>query len=107
MRHPKLPEILAKLRAEMERHYGDRLVQVILFGSQARGDAEEGSDIDVLIVLRGDVDFSSESEATISIIAGISLEYTAVLSCLFLSEESYLSQASPLLVNVHAEGMLV
>jgi predicted nucleotidyltransferase len=31
---------------------GDRLVAVVLFGSVARGDASEGSDIDLLIVAR-------------------------------------------------------
>jgi UTP:GlnB (protein PII) uridylyltransferase len=47
--------ILAELRLKFEAFYGDRLVQMILYGSQARGDAEPYSDIDVL-VLWNDVD---------------------------------------------------
>jgi len=39
--------ILKNLRRRFEAIYGDRLVKMILFGSQARGDAEPGSDIDV------------------------------------------------------------
>ncbi|HIC88065.1 MAG TPA: nucleotidyltransferase domain-containing protein, partial [Anaerolineae bacterium] len=31
--------------------FGDQLVDVLLFGSKARGDAHSGSDIDVLVVL--------------------------------------------------------
>jgi uncharacterized protein len=44
----KLETILAQLRSQFETLYGDRLVQTILFGSQARGDARPDSDIDAL-----------------------------------------------------------
>ena len=37
----------------LERHFGDRLVSVVLFGSRARGEARPGSDIDILVVVRG------------------------------------------------------
>ena len=47
----KLSEILAELRHYLEAFYSDRLVQIILYGSQARGDAQPDSDIDVLNVL--------------------------------------------------------
>lgn len=32
--------------------YQDELIQLILFGSRARGDAKQDSDIDILIVLK-------------------------------------------------------
>jgi antitoxin ChpS len=32
-------------------HYGDRLVDVLIFGSRARGDARPDSDADVVVVL--------------------------------------------------------
>ncbi|HEX9822514.1 MAG TPA: nucleotidyltransferase domain-containing protein [Methylomirabilota bacterium] len=35
------------------RHFGERLVSVVLFGSRARGEARSESDIDMLIVVRG------------------------------------------------------
>ncbi len=38
---------------ELKRRYGDRIYEVIVFGSYARGDASDESDIDVLII--GDV----------------------------------------------------
>ena len=42
-----IKEFLQKLR----QHLGDRLKEVILFGSRARGDWEEGSDYDFLIIV--------------------------------------------------------
>jgi predicted nucleotidyltransferase len=51
----KLQTILTELRRRFEALYGERLVRMVLFGSQAREDAELGSDIDVLVVLKGPV----------------------------------------------------
>ncbi|GAB3895730.1 hypothetical protein GCM10028803_12550 [Larkinella knui] len=35
----------------MKRHYGDRLAKILLFGSYARGDFHEESDVDYLVLL--------------------------------------------------------
>ncbi len=51
MTDPDKSPILSKLKAGLEDLYGDRLAGVILFGSQARGDATENSDIEVMVVL--------------------------------------------------------
>ena len=37
----------------LKERYGDRIHKIILFGSTARGEAEEESDIDVLIIADG------------------------------------------------------
>jgi predicted nucleotidyltransferase len=41
--------ILAKFRAALDEMYGARLERVVLFGSQARGDARPDSDHDVAV----------------------------------------------------------
>ena len=56
-------EILEKLGTELKERYQDRLIRLVLFGSQARGDADSLSDIDVLVVLRGNVDALTEIKA--------------------------------------------
>lgn len=44
-------ESLGRFRALLEERFGSRLREIVLFGSRARGDAHEESDVDVLVVI--------------------------------------------------------
>jgi len=57
-------EALLQSRSHFEEIYGDRLVKMVLFGSQARGEADADSDIDVLVVLKGEVNPGEEIKRT-------------------------------------------
>ena len=102
-----LQNILAELRQSLTALYGTRLGDVVLFGSQARGDAVEGSDIDVLIVLQAEVWPGQEIARTGRIVAGLSLKYDVLLSTIFESEAAFRRGGSPLLMNVQREGIRV
>lgn len=80
---------------------------MVLYGSQARGDAEPGSDIDVLVVLAGPVSPCDEIARTINDVADVSLQYSEVVCCVFMSEEQFEGERSPLLLNVRREGVAV
>jgi len=99
--------IVGELRRRFEALYGDRLARMVLYGSQARGDAEAGSDIDVLVVLEGTVSPCDEIARTIDAVAGLSLEHDVVVSCVFVSDERFERERSPLLLNVRREGVAV
>ena len=76
----RLSAIITKLRRQFERLYGERLIRMVLFGSQARGDAEPESDIDVLVVLRGPIDPGEEIARTGEVTAWLSLKHDVVIS---------------------------
>ena len=99
--------ILKELRRRLNALYGKRLARVVLFGSRARGDAGPGSDIDVLVVLKGKVSPSQEIDRTVGITADVSLKHNVVVSCVFVSETQYRKEQSPLLLNVRREGVVV
>lgn len=48
---PAVRDSLARFRALLAARFGSRLREVVLFGSCARGDAHEESDVDVLVVV--------------------------------------------------------
>ncbi len=107
MQHPKLMLILEDLRQRLAQLYGERLVQLVLYGSQARGDAVADSDVDVLVVLASEVNSAIEIEQTGEIITDLCLEYGAMVMCLFVSEGRFKNDDTPILIHVRKEGMLV
>lgn len=98
-------KIVSELRNRLEELYGATLVQLVLFGSQARGDADPASDIDVLVVLRGTVNQGIEIRRTGGIVADLSLKNDVVISCVFMEEDRYLHRNGPLLRNIRKEGI--
>jgi predicted nucleotidyltransferase len=103
----KLSAIIVALRRQFELLYGERLVRMVLFGSQARWDAEPESDIDVLVVLRGPVDPGEEIARTGEVTAWLSLKHDVVISRVFISAKQFSEEQSPLLLNVRREGLSV
>jgi uncharacterized protein len=102
-----LNEILAKLRIYLEQEYGDRLVPVVLFGSQARGDAEPESDIDVMVVLSDAVDTCTEINRS-NFLTTLCLDYAILVSCILASEEQFQSKKDAYFFrNVHQQEVLV
>ncbi len=105
--NPKLKPILDELREALAAHYGERLSKLVLFGSQARGDAEEDSDIDVLVVLKGEVNQASERRATLESTADICLKHSVVIQRVVVSDARYENGDDSLMYNVHLDGVEV
>lgn len=103
----KIVTLLAELRKGLEGLYGERLVKLVLFGSRARGDADPDSDIDVLVVLKGPVSPVAEIERTGDLVTVLCLEHAEVVACVFLSEDEFERDRTPLLLNVRREGVPV
>lgn len=103
----QLKLILDDLRGRLESLYGDRLVSLVLFGSQARRDATPESDVDVLVVLKGPVNPYEENRRTNALITDLVLEYNVYISCLFMDVDSYAHRHTPLITAIQREGILV
>jgi len=107
MTQEKLTAILKQLRYELAGILGKRLEAVYLYGSQARGDARSDSDIDVLIVIRGDFDYFKMLESTSYPAWKLSLENDIVISRVFVSKAKFNQVNTPFLMNVHQEAVLI
>ena len=105
--NPQLKEIIAQTRQGLEKIYGEQLEQLVLFGSQARGDARPDSDIDLLIVLKNPFDYSTESDRISFLIADLCLEYNVLISCAFAEYEQFQHRNNGFFRNVRAEGITV
>jgi predicted nucleotidyltransferase len=107
MEKKRLGVILGELRRRLTVIYGDRLAKMVLYGSHARGDARPDSDIDVMVVLNGEVRPFQETLGTEDDVAAVCLEYDVVISMFFVSESDFSDAGEPLLVNANREGIPV
>ena len=100
-------KLLAELKKGLKQLYGDRLTRLYLYGSYARCDQREGSDLDVLVVLDDFERAPIELDRTDELIGRLSLDYLITISPIFMREKDWLNADKPLLRNVRVEGVPV
>ncbi len=109
---PSLQPALAEARQRLEALYGDRLRRVILYGSQARGEARPkghpsgGSDVDLLVVLDGPIENRYQEIKCAGAFWGEFLtRYGLSFSVKPYTEAEYQDLRRPFMQNVHEEGI--
>ncbi|MBF2055947.1 MAG: nucleotidyltransferase domain-containing protein [Cyanobacterium sp. T60_A2020_053] len=107
LNNKKISIITERLKKELELIYSNKLSRLILFGSQARGDANIDSDIDILVVLKGEVKQVNEIMKNSYLISNLCLEYDALINCFYISEEAMNSQNKSLIQNINKDGILI
>ena len=100
-----LATVLRRLDADLAGLYGERYGGLMLYGSYARGEADEGSDVDLLLLLDGEVDQAREVLRAEDVKWPLSLESGYVLSLLPVGVEAYRSSEDPFLWNARREGI--
>lgn len=103
----ELKSILSEVKQELKKLYKDDLIEIILYGSYARGDYNENSDIDLLVVLNSIETIGKETDKIVEAIYDINLKYNTLISIVPITYKDYKSINSPLLLNIRQEGVLV
>ena len=100
-RHPSL----SQLAQDVKRHFPGHLNQVVIFGSQARGEASPESDWDCLLVFDK---VTPEIKVELEQLAGqYLLEQGLVLSCISVSQSDLERlRFEPFLINAQKEGIV-
>ncbi len=81
------PAILRELKRSLKSFLGDQMVSVVLFGSMARGDYHDESDIDVAVIVRGLT--RGLKGQILDEVAKLELDLHMPLSVLVFSEEEF------------------
>ena len=98
---------LADLQLGLKKLYGRRAPEILLFGSYARGEASDESDIDVLLVYPGDVNASQEIRRVSALLAELNLRYQTLVSVVPVSQENFKNNPGMFWKNVRREGISV
>lgn len=67
-------------RSALAQYYGDRFVGLVLYGSVARGHAQAGSDIDLLVLLRSPFETFEELRRMVELLYPVRLERERLIS---------------------------
>lgn len=104
---PTVRAALDDAAAVLRDRYGERLRHLVLYGSHARGEAHDESDVDVLVVLRDPFDTVRETRQLADIAWELLGRYGLTVHLLPFQEDRYLDQGHPLMMNVREEGILL
>lgn len=103
---PTAREILGQLRLGLEELYGDKLEQLVLYGSYARGDERPlHSDLDVLAVVTDFDDRWEELKRTSHLVADLSLKHGISVSLLLVRRQEWDGGEELLYSVVKREGI--
>lgn len=99
-------KILTDLKIHFRQNYGDSIKDVILFGSQARGDSNKDSDYDILVILKQDYTHQDERKI-INLCYDIDLKYDIIIDVHILStkELKSLRGKQPIFINALRNGI--
>ena len=98
--------ILKGLKKDLKAALGEKIGNLILFGSYSRGDNTEYSDIDLLILVNSRLT-RDETQKVDDLIADYSLEHDVVISGLVYPIDTYQRFNTPFLLNIKEEGIVV
>jgi predicted nucleotidyltransferase len=106
--NPIINSVTQELSRNARGILGDRLRKIILYGSYARGDYEEYSDLDIMVL----ADFEKGEEKALETKLGrissrVSLDYDITVSLLLNNETLFMSRLhiSPFYRNILSEGV--
>lgn len=102
-----LDDTLVTLAGGLQELYGDRYRGLYIYGSYARGEADEGSDVDLLLVLSGEVRPIVEIRYSSAVVSALALDSGYLLAVLPVGEEEYRAGSKPFLANARLDAVTV
>ena len=106
--NPVIEPIVREFKAALQVLYGDRLRDVVLYGSYVRGDYDDESDIDLMVLLNDEtVNTYAEIRNITAVETGFLLKYGFPISPLPVSYKKYAVSLGGVYQNARKEGLLV
>jgi predicted nucleotidyltransferase len=101
----RITALMKELKLGLQELYGPRLKGLYLYGSYARGEENEESDVDVLIILDRIDSYGDEVDRTGYLASDLSLKYEVTISRVFVSQRDWMEKETPFLANARDEAI--
>ena len=101
-------QIASEYKVGLKKLYGNQLVELILFGSHARGDFHAESDVDFAVVLSSpDLHLAVEILKTAPLALQLELKYGLMLSTLPVSPDKKKAAMQGVYQDIRKEGIVI
>lgn len=106
--NPDLMKALGRMCDGLGKIYGKTLESIVLYGSYARGEETDESDVDIALVLKGSED-SRMHDAMMDLVVDYELENNVVLSVITIEQANYMEwkKVLPFYKNIDKEGIVL
>jgi len=106
-RSQKIVPLIVEYKAEVQKLYKDSFVQLILYGSYARGTPKEFSDIDLLVVTNyNDYNLHDNKELS-ELNYNFFTQYEIFFNVIVTTFLRFTTYKIPLYLNIQKEGIIV
>lgn len=102
-----LPQVLKELKNLLLEELGEQFEQLVLYGSYARHEAQDNSDVDVLIVLRQEFDYFDIQEQIETIVSDLSKQYEIEIAQILITKERFEHAQDGFLRNIRKDCVIV
>ncbi len=102
--------LLQELEKNLEDIYGNKLRKIILYGSYARGNYDEGSDLDVMVLVDMDeTEIKKKRDEILDVTVDLTTRYGIVLSIIENNYNYFYDwlDVLPFFTNVEREGVSI
>lgn len=101
----RIKQLVSQIKENLIKLYGERIKEVILYGSHARGEATKDSDVDVLVIVDESLNPFEVRKAIGDLLFDILLEQGELVSVIAVPERLFEDYNSPFVLNVKKEGV--
>jgi predicted nucleotidyltransferase len=98
-------ELIERVKSALTNTYRERLKGVVLYGSEARGDSAPDSDIDLLILLEGEIELLKDVQKIVRALYPLQLEVLRLIHALPINVKDYEAGEYSLYRNTKKEGV--
>ncbi len=103
----EIKDLIKEIKRNLIDRYSNKIKQVIIYGSFARGEATKDSDIDIAIIIDDNLSVDVVEEGLSDFLFDILLEKNELISAFAIPEKIFKNYNSPYILNVKKEAIII